>query len=120
MVSNSDPDIFQKGGIIDLLNSIGLFCVVSGSICGIAGAYLNSKMDVELNLKGFKLWEYSNPTLGIYLLGLYFKIWQIDLGISLPIFMYCAFIYTSRKGKKRCEEIIKSSQHSAGQAVSTL
>jgi hypothetical protein len=93
---------------VDLLNTIGLFCVVSGSFCGVLGAWYNSKKDdLESNLKGFKLWEYSNPTLGIYLIGLYIKIWQVDLGISLPILMYCAFMYTSRKGKKNCEEMIR-------------
>lgn len=92
--------------LIDLLNAIGLFCVASGSFCGVLGAYFNSKTDPASKLKGFRLWEYSNPTLAVYLIGLYFKIWQVDFGISLPILMYCAFMYTSRKGKKNCMDKI--------------
>ena len=91
-----------------ILNIFGLFCVISGSACGVLGAYLNSRTDDQSKLKAFKLWEYSNPTLAIYLLGLYFKVWEVDLGITLPILMYCAFMYTSNKGKKNCEKKIKT------------
>lgn len=100
----------------EILNLFGLFCVISGSACGVLGAYLNSKTDDKSKLKAFKLWEYSNPTLGIYLLGLYFKIWEVDLGITLPILMYCAFMWTSNKGKKNCVKKITSIQHSSEQA----
>lgn len=93
----------------EILNLFGLFCVISGSACGVFGAYLNSKTDDLSKIKAFKLWEISNPLLGIYLLGLYFKVWEVDFGISLPILMYCIFMYTANIGKKNCLKKLKPS-----------
>lgn len=99
-----------------ILNLIGLFCTISGSASGILGAYFNSQTDDHSKLKAFTIWEYySNPMVAVYLLGLYFKVWEVDLGTILPILMYCAFTYTSHKGRKNCEKKIKSSQHSSEQ-----
>ena len=87
--------------------------MISGSACGVIGAYYNTKTDNESKIKAFNYWIYSNPTLATYLIGLYFGLWQVDLGIILPIGMYAAFMWTSWKGKKnvRSEIIFPSKEN---------